>query len=56
MAAYFVTSTGTDIGKTFVTNALGHIAYRSAFNVRMHRVDALLRLLNRVASTTLATP
>jgi DNA replication protein DnaC len=35
------------VGKTFVANALGHVACRSAFNVRMHRVDALLRLLKQ---------
>jgi DNA replication protein DnaC len=35
------------VGKTFVANALGHVACRSAFNVRMHRADALLRLLKQ---------
>lgn len=35
------------VGKTFVANALGHIACRSGFNVRLHRVDALLRLLKQ---------
>jgi DNA replication protein DnaC len=35
------------VGKTFVANALGLVACRSAFNVRMHRVDALLRLLKQ---------
>jgi len=35
------------VGKTFVASALGHVACRSAFNVRMHRVDALLRLLKQ---------
>src|SRR5688572_15559230 len=35
------------VGKTFVANALGHVACRSGFNVRLHRVDALLRLLKQ---------
>jgi DNA replication protein DnaC len=35
------------VGKTFVANALGLVACRSAFNVRMHRADALLRLLKQ---------
>jgi DNA replication protein DnaC len=35
------------VGKTFVANALGLVACRSAFNVRMHRVDALLRILKQ---------
>jgi DNA replication protein DnaC len=35
------------VGKTFVANALAHVACRSGFNVRLHRVDALLRLLKQ---------
>ena len=35
------------VGKTFVANALGHVACRSGFNVRLHRVDSLLRLLKQ---------
>lgn len=35
------------VGKTFVANALGHVACRSGFNVRLHRADALLRLLKQ---------
>jgi DNA replication protein DnaC len=35
------------VGKTFIANALGHVACRSGFNVRVHRVDALLRLLKQ---------
>lgn len=35
------------VGKTFVANALGHVACRSGFNVRLHRLDALLRLLKQ---------
>ena len=32
------------VGKTFVASALGHLACRSAFNVRFTRADALLRI------------
>jgi DNA replication protein DnaC len=35
------------VGKTFVANALGHVACLSGFNVRLHRADALLRLLKQ---------
>lgn len=35
------------VGKTFVANALGHVACRSGFNVRLHRGDDLLRLLRQ---------
>jgi DNA replication protein DnaC len=35
------------VGKTFVASALGHIACRSGFNVRLHRADDLLRLLRQ---------
>jgi DNA replication protein DnaC len=35
------------VGKTFVACALGHIACRSGFNVRLHRADDLLRLLRQ---------
>ena len=35
------------VGKTFLAHALGHLACRSGFNVRMHRADALLRLLRQ---------
>jgi DNA replication protein DnaC len=35
------------VGKTFVSCALGHIACRSGFNVRLHRADDLLRLLRQ---------
>jgi DNA replication protein DnaC len=35
------------VGKTFVASALGHLACRSAFNVRFHRADVLLRLLRQ---------
>lgn len=33
------------VGKTFIANALGHVACRSGFNVKMLRGDDLLRLL-----------
>jgi len=35
------------VGKTFVANALGHVACRSGFNVMLHRGDDLLRLLRQ---------
>jgi len=35
------------VGNTFVACALGHIACRSGFNVRLHRADDLLRLLRQ---------
>jgi len=35
------------VGKTFIANALGHVACRSGFNVRFHRGDNLLRLLRQ---------
>jgi DNA replication protein DnaC len=35
------------VGKTFVANALGHVACCSGFNVRFHRIDALLRSLKQ---------
>jgi DNA replication protein DnaC len=35
------------VGKTFVASALGHLACRSAFNVRFTRADALLRSLRQ---------
>jgi DNA replication protein DnaC len=35
------------VGKTFIANALGHLACRAGFRVRMHRADALLRLLRQ---------
>lgn len=35
------------VGKTFVASALGHVACRSGFNVRLHRADDLLRLLRQ---------
>ena len=35
------------VGKTFVASALGHIACRSGFNVRLHRANNLLRLLRQ---------
>ena len=35
------------VGKTFVANALGHVACRSGFNVRFHRADAMLRKLKQ---------
>ena len=35
------------VGKTFVASALGHLACRSGFNVRLHRADDLLRLLRQ---------
>jgi DNA replication protein DnaC len=35
------------VGKTFIANALGHVACRSGFRVRLHRADDLLRLLRQ---------
>jgi DNA replication protein DnaC len=35
------------VGKTFLANALGHLCCRAAFNVRLMRADALLRLLKQ---------
>jgi DNA replication protein DnaC len=35
------------VGKTFIANALGHVACRSGFNVTLHRGDELLRLLRQ---------
>jgi DNA replication protein DnaC len=35
------------VGKTFIANALGHVACRSGFNVMLHRGDELLRLLRQ---------
>ena len=35
------------VGKTFIANALGHVACRSGFNVRFHRGDDLLPLLRQ---------
>jgi DNA replication protein DnaC len=35
------------VGKTFLASALGHLACRSGFQVRMHRADALLRKLKQ---------
>jgi DNA replication protein DnaC len=35
------------VGKTFVANALGHVACHSGFRVRLHRADDLLRLLRQ---------
>jgi DNA replication protein DnaC len=35
------------VGKTFLANALGHLACRGAFHVRMYRADALLRKLKQ---------
>jgi len=35
------------VGKTFIASALGHIACRSGFNVKLHRADDLLRLLKQ---------
>src|SRR5262245_1186232 len=35
------------VGKTFIANALGHVACRSGFRVRLHRADELLRLLRQ---------
>jgi DNA replication protein DnaC len=35
------------VGKTFLANALGHLACRGGFHVRSHRADALLRLLRQ---------
>jgi DNA replication protein DnaC len=35
------------VGKTFIANALGHVACRSGFNVMLHRGDDLLRILRQ---------
>jgi DNA replication protein DnaC len=35
------------VGKTFIANALGHVACRCGFNVILHRGDELLRLLRQ---------
>jgi DNA replication protein DnaC len=35
------------VGKTFIAHALGHVACRSGFRVRLHRADDLLRLLRQ---------
>src|SRR5262249_7018753 len=35
------------VGKTFVANALGPLACRGGFHVRIHRADALLRILRQ---------
>lgn len=35
------------VGKTFVANALGHVACRSGFNVRFYRADSMLRKLKQ---------
>jgi DNA replication protein DnaC len=35
------------VGKTFLANALGNLACRGGFHVRIHRADALLRLLRQ---------
>ena len=35
------------VGKTFVANALGHLACGAGFHVRFHRADALLRKLKQ---------
>jgi DNA replication protein DnaC len=35
------------VGKTFMAHALGHLACRGGFQVRVHRSDALLRLLRQ---------
>jgi len=35
------------VGKTFIANALGHVACRAGFNVRLYRGDELLRLLRQ---------
>lgn len=35
------------VGKTFLAHALGHLACHAGFNVRLHRADALLRLLRQ---------
>lgn len=35
------------VGKTFIANALGHVACRSGFRVRLHRGDDLLRSLRQ---------
>jgi DNA replication protein DnaC len=35
------------VGKTFVSNALGHVACKSGFNVRFHRGDDILRKLKQ---------
>ena len=35
------------VGKTFLSNALGHLCCRAGFNVRLSRADALLRLFKQ---------
>ena len=35
------------VGKTFLSNALGHVCCRAGFNVRLARADALLRLFKQ---------
>ena len=35
------------VGKTFFSNALGHLCCRAGFNVRLSRADALLRLFKQ---------
>jgi DNA replication protein DnaC len=35
------------VGKTFIAHALGHLACGAGFQVRVHRADALLRLLRQ---------
>ncbi len=35
------------VGKTFIANALGHLACRAGFRVRLSRADELLRLLRQ---------
>jgi len=35
------------VGKTFIAHALGHLACRGGFQVRVYRADALLRLLRQ---------
>jgi DNA replication protein DnaC len=35
------------VGKTFIANALGHLACRAGFHVGLHRADALLRQLRQ---------
>jgi len=35
------------VGKTFISNALGHVACKSGFNVRFHRGDEILRKLKQ---------
>lgn len=35
------------VGKTFVAHALGHLACRAGFQVRMHRADVMLQLLRK---------